>query len=101
MPDETGMERSGMDLYLLDREGGNFKATIFYDPYFYVDISDGKRVVEVTQHLLKSFEGCKVSPEEKEDLDMANHLTGKQHKFLKISFATVNALVAAKKKLRW
>eukprot|EP01038_Epipyxis_sp_PR26KG_P011543 gene11543-15462_t len=101
MPDETGMERSGMDLYFLDREGGNFKATIFYEPYFYVDISDGKRIIEVTQHLLKIFEGCKVVPEDKEDLDMANHLTGKKHKFLKISFSTVNSLVAAKKKLRY
>jgi DNA polymerase epsilon subunit 1 len=60
MPDETGTEKSALDLYFLDRDGGNFKATIFYDPYLYVDVSDSRRMNEVTNQLQKRFEGCRV-----------------------------------------
>ena len=52
MPDETGLERSGLDLYFIDREGGNFKASIFYEPYFYIDLgSNWSRAVEVINEL--------------------------------------------------
>ena len=36
---------------------------------------------------------------EKEDLEMNNHLSGKKHKFLKISFNTLQDLIEAKNKL--
>ena len=35
-----------------------------------------------------------------EDLDLANHLSGKKHKFLKISFGTVNELMEARNELK-
>ena len=63
MPDETGTEKSALDLYFLDREGGNFKATVFFAPYFYVDMEDPKRLNELTNHLQKRFEGCRVEQE--------------------------------------
>ena len=99
MPDETGMEKSAVDLYFLDRNGGNFKATVFYEPYFYVDVVDPRRTVELTQHLRKRFEGCRVEQADKEDLDMPNHLSGKKHRFLKMSFGTVQELMDAKSQL--
>jgi DNA polymerase epsilon subunit 1 len=86
IPDETGMEKSAMDLYFLDRDGGNFKATIFYEPYLYVDVTDERRTLEIIQQLQKRFEGCRVEHSEKEDLDMPGHLSGKKHKFLKLIF---------------
>lgn len=55
MPDETGVERSGLDLYFLDRVGGNFKATIFYEPYFYLDLgSSWNRAVEVIFDIIET-----------------------------------------------
>ena len=104
MPDETGIEKSGLDLYFIDREGGegggNFKATVFYEPYFLVDVADPRRVMEVANHLLRKFEGCKAVQVEREDLDLPNHLSGKRHPFLKVSFGTVTELMDAKSALR-
>lgn len=55
IPDESGVEKSGLDLYFLDREGKNFKASILYEPYFYVDIgSHWSRVNEVACFSLSS-----------------------------------------------
>lgn len=101
MPDETGMEKSGLDLYFLDRNGGNFKASIFYDPYFYIVVNDSRRILEISQHLQKRFDGVRVEPVEKEDLDMPNHLSpGKLHRMIKLSFNTVNDLMDVKQQLR-
>jgi len=36
---------------------------------------------------------------DKEDLDLHNHLSGKRHKFLKLSFNTVSELIEAKSSL--
>ena len=98
-PDDQGSERSGIDLYLIDRLGENFKATLFYRPYFYLDILEARRIAEVANQLQKRFESCVAEVVEKEDLDMPNHLSGKRHKFLKVSFATVKDLMDAKSKL--
>ena len=99
MPDETGTEKSALDLYFLDRDGGNFKATLFYDPYFFVDVNDQRRLNELANHLQKRFEGCRVEQVDMEDLDMQNHLSGKKHRFLKISFSNVSDLMDAKSTL--
>ena len=58
------------------------------------------RFPEISACLLKRFEGCKVEQVELEDLDLANHLSGKKHKFLKISFHTSGELNDAKKALK-
>ena len=99
MADESGTEKSGLDLYFLDREGENFKASIFYEPYFYLVVSDHRRVNEITQHLQKRFEACRIAPIKKEDLEMANHLSGRLHTMLKLSFSTVSELMDAKMQL--
>jgi DNA polymerase epsilon subunit 1 len=100
MPDENGNPKSGLDMYFLDREGSNFKATILYDPYFYVVIKDNSRLNEICQHLEKKFETCKTMPIQKEDLDLANHLSGKKNQLIKLSFSTVKDLMDVKSELR-
>lgn len=100
MPDENGNPKSGLDMYFLDREGSNFKATILYDPYFYVVIKDTSRLNEICQHLEKKFETCKTLPIQKEDLDLANHLSGKKNQLIKLSFSTVKDLMDVKSELR-
>ena len=98
--DETGRERSGLDLFFIDYSGVNFKASLFYRPYFYLDVNDNRKLMEVSQHLQRRFETCVAEIIEMEDLDMANHLSGKKHKFLKVSFNTVSDLMEAKAKIR-
>lgn len=101
MPDESGVERSAIDLYFIDRAGGNFKAAVFCDPYFFLDLQDPRQGLELSQHLAKRFEGsCRTEMVEKEDLDMPNHLSGKRHTFLKLSFSTVSEMNDAKAVLR-
>lgn len=100
MSDETGTEKNALDLYYIDRQGENFKSTIFFEPYFYIDVKDVRRLSEISAILLKKFEGCKTEQIELEDLDLQNHLSGKKHKFLKISFNTVNELMEAKNEIR-
>jgi DNA polymerase epsilon subunit 1 len=100
MPDETGTEKSALDLYYIDREGMNFKATVFFEPYFYIDIKDHRRMTEIGAHLRKKFDGLKIEQIDLEDLDLPNHLSGKKHRFLKLSFGTERELLDAKTALR-
>jgi DNA polymerase epsilon subunit 1 len=97
------MEKSGLDLYFIDRNGENFKASLVYAPYFYIDTKgadQGGHNVELMQHLQKRFENCRVELVDLEDLDMPNHLSGKTHQFIKISFGTVAELMDCKSILR-
>lgn len=100
MPDSNGVEKSGLDLYFIDREGQNFKASLQYDPYFFLDVNDSARYLEVANYLTRKFEGCVTSVVEKEDLDLPNHLAGLKRKLIKISFGTVSDLVDARNRLR-
>jgi hypothetical protein len=95
------MEKSGLDLYFIDRNGENFKASLVYAPYFYLDATEECHNLELMQHLQKRFENCRVEMINLEDLDMPNHLSGKTHQFLKISFGTVAELVDCKSILRF
>jgi DNA polymerase epsilon subunit 1 len=97
------MEKSGLDLYFIDRNGENFKASLVYAPYFYIDTKgadQGGHNVELMQHLQKRFENCRVELVDLEDLDMPNHLSGKTHQFIKISFGTVAELMDCKSIVR-
>jgi DNA polymerase epsilon subunit 1 len=89
-----------LDLFFIDREGRNFKASILYDPYFFVDITDSSRYLEVANYLTRKFEGCVATLVEKEDLDLPNHLAGLKRKLIKISFNTVGELMNTKTALR-
>ena len=99
IPDESGNECSGLDLYFIDHDGGQFKSTIFYRPYFFIDVKDPNRIHELMNHLQRRFETSRVTQIDKDDLDMANHLSGKKHSFLKLSFANVTDLMDAKQQL--
>ncbi len=44
LPDSGGLEYSAIDMYFLEEDGGTFKATLFYQPYIYVGVSDDQQV---------------------------------------------------------
>ncbi len=100
MPDENGTMKSGLDLYFIDREGENFKASIWYDPYFYLVVPEKGRINQTALALERKFEGAKCEIVSKEDLDLPNHLSGKMNQLLKIGFSTVRELMDAKMFLR-
>merc|ERR1712185_842953 len=92
--DAEGHERSAVDLYFLDREGGTFRTTLVYDPYFYVAV-EPRFARDASVLLQRKFEGLLAGLElvDKEDLDMNNHLSGKKACYMKLAFRNVQDLM--------
>ena len=70
---------SGVDYYFLDEEGGSFKATLQYDPYFFIETIAPGHESEVEEWMRKHLEICNVKSfgrVTKEDLSLPNHLLG-------------------------
>lgn len=90
--------RAGVDYYFLEDDGGSFKATIEYDPYFLVAVRKGKEA-EVEEWCRRKFDGIvkATSRVVKEDLQMPNHLLGYRRTFLRLAFENVGDLLAARK----
>ncbi|CAK9437319.1 uncharacterized protein LODBEIA_P16970 [Lodderomyces beijingensis] len=93
---------SGVDYYFLDKEGGSFKATLQYDPYFFVDILSNEFESEIEEWLRKFLESCHVKSFGsviKEDLSLPNHLLGLKKSLIKLTFHNINDLLAARRML--
>ncbi|CCH44105.1 DNA polymerase epsilon subunit 1 [Wickerhamomyces ciferrii] len=89
---------SGVDYYFLDEEGGTFKATIQYDPYFLVVCTPGSEA-EVEELLKKKLEQYlkSVAKIEKDDLAIPNHLIGIKSSLLRLNFPSSSDMFEAKK----
>ena len=97
--DKVPRGRPALDLYFLEEDGGTFKATIEYDPYFLVAVKRGYEA-EAEEWLKRvpgggAVKNCRRI--EKEDLQMPNHLLGYRRIFLELRFANVNDLLAARR----
>ncbi|KAJ3080643.1 DNA polymerase epsilon catalytic subunit, partial [Quaeritorhiza haematococci] len=92
--------RSAVDLYFLEEDGGTFKTSVIYEPYFYIMCKAGTHA-EVEEYLRKKFERSllAVSQVTKEDLKLPNHLVGNKTRLLKLSFHNVQNLLAVRKVL--
>ena len=90
--------RAGVEYYFLEDDGGSFKATVEYDPYFLIAVRKGKEP-EVEEWCRRKFEGLikSVKRIEKEDLQMPNHLLGYRRMFLHLAFENVNDLLNVRK----
>lgn len=97
--DKISGGRSALDLYFLEEDGGSFKATLEYEPYFLVAVKRGYE--PEAEEWLKRVPGGGVVRScqrvEKEDLQMPNHLLGYRRTFLRLSFANQNDLMAARR----
>lgn len=93
---------AGVDFYFLDEEGGSFKSTVSYDPYFFVSVTDDSMCNEVEEYLKKLLETClkSLSVIQKEDLSMHNHLLGLRKTVIKLEFINNNHLFEARRLLR-
>ena len=63
--------KAGVDFYFIEDDGGTFKATIEYQPYFLIAVKRG-REAEVEEWTKRKFEGLikNVKRVDKEDLQM-------------------------------
>ncbi|KAL4985013.1 DNA polymerase epsilon catalytic subunit A [Aspergillus falconensis] len=98
-PDVPG-GRAGVDYYFLEDDGGSFKATVEYDPYFLIAVKTGHEA-EVEEWCRRMFEGLikKIKRVVKEDLKLPNHLLGHRRTFLQLNFASVSHLLEVRKTL--
>ena len=97
--DKIAEGRSGLDCYFIEEDGGTFKATLEYDPYFLVAVKRGHEP-EAEEWLKRAPGGGVVKSlrkVEKEDLQMPNHLLGYRRTFFALSFANINDLLAARR----
>ncbi|MCJ1356233.1 MAG: DNA polymerase epsilon catalytic subunit [Icmadophila ericetorum] len=90
--------RAGVDFYFLEEDGGCFKATVEYDPYFLIAVKRGKEA-EVEEWCRRKLEGAvkSIKRVEKEDLQMPNHLLGYRRQLLQLNFVNVGDLLGARK----
>lgn len=96
--DEDKRLVSAVDYYFIEEDGGRFKVTMPYQPYFYIGTKRGTEK-EVSTYLSRKLSGRLAAIEiiEKEDLDLANHLIGLKAVFLKLRFFSVDDLMKAKR----
>ena len=92
--------RAGVDFYFLEDDGGTFKATVQYDPYFLIAVKKGKEP-EIEEWCRRKFEGLVKSVKRtgKEDLQMPNHLLGYRRIFLELAFENVPDLLNVRRDL--
>jgi hypothetical protein len=91
--------RAGLDCYFIEEDGGTFKATLEYDPYFLVAVKRGHEA-EAEEWLKRAPGGGVVKSlkkVDKEDLQMPNHLLGYRRTFFELRFSNVGDLLAARR----
>ncbi|EJD53603.1 DUF1744-domain-containing protein [Auricularia subglabra TFB-10046 SS5] len=90
--------RAAVDFYFIQDDGGMFKCTYEYDPYFYIACKLGTETV-VEEWLMKKYEGLliRVVRQKKEDLKLPNHLMGHRKLYLQLCFKNVTDLLAVRR----
>ncbi|OSD08022.1 DUF1744-domain-containing protein [Trametes coccinea BRFM310] len=96
-PDWPG-GRAGVDFYFIQDDGGMFKCTLQYEPYFYIACKSGMETT-IEEWLMKRYEGiiCRITRERKEDLQMPNHLMGHRRLYLQLHFRNVSDLLTVRR----
>lgn len=86
------------DFYFLDEEGGSFKTTVQYDPYFFL-VCRNYAELEVEDALKKTLEGLvkNYTRVEKEDLSLPNHLIGLKRLLIKLSFHNLSDMLESRR----
>lgn len=90
--------RAGVDYYFIGDHEDTFKATVEYEPYFMIAVKRG-REAEVEEWVKRTAEGVvrRITRQEKEDLQMPNHLLGYRRTVLVLHFANVSDLLALRR----
>ncbi|KAH8310400.1 hypothetical protein KR044_001123, partial [Drosophila immigrans] len=91
---------AALDLFFIQMDGSRFKCTVAYKPYFLIR-PEAQLQLEVARFLSRKYSGQLASLEHvtKEDLDLANHLSGLQQQYLKLSFLNQTAMTKVRREL--
>ncbi|KAG6911037.1 hypothetical protein DXG01_005453 [Tephrocybe rancida] len=98
-PDYAG-GKSGVDYYFIQDDGGMFKCTLQYEPYFHIGCKAGTETT-IEEWLNKKYEGLiyRITRERKEDLKLPNHLMGHRRLYLQLHFRNVSDLLNVRREL--
>ena len=100
---ESGAPESGLYLYFIDKYGKTFSCVYRFHPYFLVDFSEdiGSSGIESAVTMLKTRfpQAMSVELEEKDDLDMMDHLNGRKHPLVRITFSSMDPYSSVKREL--
>ncbi|KAF7310481.1 DNA polymerase epsilon catalytic subunit [Mycena chlorophos] len=95
--------KAAVDFYFIQDDGGMFKCTYQYEPYFYISCKARRNGTETTieEWLNKKYEGliCRITREWKEDLKLPNHLMGHRRLYLQLCFRNVSDLLAVRREI--
>ncbi|KAF8586771.1 DUF1744-domain-containing protein [Ramaria rubella] len=96
-PDWPG-GKAAVDFYFIQDDGGMFKCTLQYEPYFHICCKAGMETI-IEEWLMKKYEGviCRITREKKEDLKLPNHLLGHRRLYLQLSFRNVSDLLTVRR----
>ncbi|KNC54094.1 DNA polymerase [Thecamonas trahens ATCC 50062] len=98
---ETGNTLAAIDYYFLQGDGATFKASVAYEPYFYLAVADEDALVGVETFLKRKFENIsQIIPTPKVDLDLDNHVTGLLRVYLKLTFRNIDDLLAVRRSIQ-
>lgn len=98
--DEDRRLVAALDLFFIKMDGSRFKVSVVYQPYLLV-LPQANQSLEVARFLGKKYAGqiIKIEHIKKEDLDLANHLSGLQQDFIKMTFANNTAMIKVRREL--
>jgi DNA polymerase epsilon subunit 1 len=90
--------KAAVELYFIGEDGNTFKARAEHAPYFLIAVKRG-REAEVEEWIRRACEGLvkEVKREEKDDLQMANHLVGVKRGVLQLVFENVQDLLSVRR----
>ena len=99
MLDENKRLIACIDLYFVEEDGGRFKVSVPFKPYFYIRVKEESLIQETSAYLNKRYTEYiyKMDIVRKEDLDLANHLVGLKQKYIKLSFVSTSELQKVRK----
>ncbi|TIC52238.1 putative DNA polymerase epsilon catalytic subunit A [Wallemia mellicola] len=98
-PDYIG-GKAGVDFYFIQDDGGMFKSTLTYEPYFYLCCKPGTEAA-VEEWLLRRYEGTiyRIERAHKDDLKSPNHLLSLPKAYLQLKFRNVQDLLTIRREV--
>lgn len=98
--DEDRRLVAALDLFFIRMDGSRFKVSVVYQPYLLI-LPRADQSLEVARYIGKKYAGqvARIEHIKKEDLDLANHLSGLQQDFIKLYFPNNNAMIKVRREL--
>ncbi|KAF9527210.1 hypothetical protein CPB83DRAFT_425605 [Crepidotus variabilis] len=96
-PDWPG-GKAAVDFYFIQDDGGMFKCTFQYEPYFHIACKAGTETM-IEEWLNKKYEGMivRIVRNKKEDLKLPNHLMGHRRLYIQLCFRNISDLLTVRR----